>query len=34
MNVDVGSIRRTDLKGVGTTPAGRILISTCSAAAA
>jgi type 1 fimbria pilin len=34
MNVDVGSIRRTDLKGSAPPPAGRILISTCSAAAA
>ncbi len=33
MNVDVGSIRRTDLKGVGTTPAGGFNID-CSAAAA
>jgi hypothetical protein len=34
MNVDVGSIRRTDLKGSAPPPAGRILISSCSAAAA
>jgi type 1 fimbria pilin len=33
MNVDVGTIKRSDLKGVGTTAGGKDLILSCSAAA-
>jgi hypothetical protein len=33
MNVDVGTIKRSDLNGVGTTAAVGILILSCSAAA-
>jgi type 1 fimbria pilin len=33
MNVDVGTIKRSDLNGVGTYAGGKILILSCSAAA-